>query len=414
MYYRLNFDLFCKIYNLRDEQARSLAEVHHPNISVGSYAGFFTVNKTYNSNLFFWYVPAENNPENAPVVLWLQGGPGATSMYALFNENGPFVFDDDGVFMRNKHSWTLDHHVIYLDQPVGTGYSFTDSQDGYAMNEVDVGQNILKAMRQFFVLFCELQKNEFYAFGSSDGGKYVPAIGSAILNDSYRTTCDPMKPKINLKGLGIGNGLTDPIHQYNRSRFVYQLGLLDWRGYERFLKYEADVVDLMKQNQYLEAYNFDNILYDLGVVTGFTAWSNVLKSGPRNYYPFYDFIQSNVTRCAIHVGNHTFEDVILDIALGRDNAAYNYLIPVYQDSVVGWVCELLLHYKMLVYTGHLDVNCNYMGIVNYLNNLNCSGVEGYKKANRIPWLDGDDVAGYVKQIANLTEIMLRNAGKFNE
>ena len=41
--------------------------------SFPSYSGFFTVNKTFNSNMFFWYFPAQNDPENAPVLLWLQG-----------------------------------------------------------------------------------------------------------------------------------------------------------------------------------------------------------------------------------------------------------------------------------------------------------------------------------------------------
>jgi vitellogenic carboxypeptidase-like protein len=54
------------------------------------YSGFITVNETTNANMFFWYFPAAAQSETAPVVLWLQGGPGASSLFGLFTENGPF------------------------------------------------------------------------------------------------------------------------------------------------------------------------------------------------------------------------------------------------------------------------------------------------------------------------------------
>lgn len=59
------------------------SRVYNPELvamGLTSYSGYFTVNKTYDSNLFFWYFPAKNDPKNAPVVLWLQGGPGASSL----------------------------------------------------------------------------------------------------------------------------------------------------------------------------------------------------------------------------------------------------------------------------------------------------------------------------------------------
>ena len=52
--------------------------------SENSFSGFFTVNKTTNSNLFFWFFPAKSNAAQAPQLLWLQGGPGWPTMYGLF------------------------------------------------------------------------------------------------------------------------------------------------------------------------------------------------------------------------------------------------------------------------------------------------------------------------------------------
>lgn len=64
-------------------KAKVVGSVYH---GVESYSGYLTVDKQHNSNMFFWYFPAEENPLYAPVVLWLQGGPGASSLFGLFTE----------------------------------------------------------------------------------------------------------------------------------------------------------------------------------------------------------------------------------------------------------------------------------------------------------------------------------------
>lgn len=99
-----------------------------------------------------------------------------------------------------NYSWHVNHNVIYIDSPVGAGYSFSDDDAGYSKNKIDVGQNLFEALRQFFLLFPNLQKNEFFVGGHSYAGKFVPALGHAIHQDSKRKTSDPKKPKINLKG----------------------------------------------------------------------------------------------------------------------------------------------------------------------------------------------------------------------
>lgn len=133
--------------------------------SFPGYSGFFTVNKTTNSNMFFWYFPAAAQSESAPVVLWLQGGPGASSLFGLFTENGPFLITKSGKVKARKYSWNQNHNLLYIDNPVGTGFSFVDKDEGYAKNEVDVGNDLYNALLQFYTLFPNQQKNKFYVTG---------------------------------------------------------------------------------------------------------------------------------------------------------------------------------------------------------------------------------------------------------
>lgn len=197
-----------------------------------SNSGYFTVNKACQSNLFFWFFPSLTDYANDPVILWLQGGPGATSLIGLFGENGPFSVKSEHGLKLRQYAWTNSHSVIYIDNPVGAGYSFTES--GYAQNETQIGLDLYNALVQFFTMFPELQKNDFYIAGESYAGKYVPAISYTIYKNNPSA-----KLKINLKGLTIGNGFTDPENQLKYSDYLYQLGLIDLNMKQTFENYEA-------------------------------------------------------------------------------------------------------------------------------------------------------------------------------
>uniref|UniRef100_A0A4D5RUF0 Carboxypeptidase n=1 Tax=Ixodes scapularis TaxID=6945 RepID=A0A4D5RUF0_IXOSC len=156
----------------RLEEAKTLSRVGSLGDveDVASYAGFLTVNKDMGSNMFFWLFPAKESPETAPVILWLQGGPGSSSMMGLFTESGPFVITDTGIPKLRESTWTRSFSVLYVDNPVGAAFSFTGKEQGYARNETDVGRNLLEALQQFFTLFHELAENEFYVAGESYAG----------------------------------------------------------------------------------------------------------------------------------------------------------------------------------------------------------------------------------------------------
>merc|ERR1712228_457384 len=100
------------------------------NEDVESYSGFITADKANNGNMFFWFFPAEEDPENAPVVIWLQGGPGGSSMFGALKLHGPIITTVDennnlnGV-TKNPYSWGRKHNMVYIDNPVGAGFSFS-------------------------------------------------------------------------------------------------------------------------------------------------------------------------------------------------------------------------------------------------------------------------------------------------
>ena len=116
------------------------------------FSGFLTVNYTTGSHLYFMLQVAEMNPANAPLIVWLQGGPGWPGSYGAFKEVGAFhVIQETGQKPRlllNHERWSQDAHVLFLDSPVGTGFSYTEEEEGYPTNDEQVASHIVEALIQ--------------------------------------------------------------------------------------------------------------------------------------------------------------------------------------------------------------------------------------------------------------------------
>ncbi|KAL0727985.1 hypothetical protein Bca4012_024078 [Brassica carinata] len=97
--------------------------------------GYIGLGEEEQVQLFYYFIKSEKNPKEDPLLLWLSGGPGCSSVSGLFFENGPFTFNVDEGYRDRKptlqyttHSWTKVANIIFLDQPVGTGFSYTRTQ----------------------------------------------------------------------------------------------------------------------------------------------------------------------------------------------------------------------------------------------------------------------------------------------
>lgn len=393
------------------DKAREMAAVTFSGANfVKSYSAYFTVNKTANSNMFFWYFEAAKNASSAPVVVWLQGGPGASSLFGLFTENGPFYVDKEMNLAAREFSWHNDHHLIYFDNPVGTGFSYSD-EDGYARNEVDVGINLHEAMQQFFTMFPDLRAHDLFITGESYGGKYVPALGHRIHKVNAHA---PKEQKINLRGLAIGNGLSDPQHQLKYGDYLYQLGLIDRRGRDLFHQYEKIGVDAIHKRDFKRAFEVFDELINMDQwasgslfhnLTGLPQYYNYIKSDDDGLEDrMMKFLLMPATRKAIHVGNNTFH------GLDGTNLVEDHLLLDVMDSVAPWMTELIDNYRVCIYNGQLDIIVAYPLTVNYLFKLSFRDKEAYLKAPRYVWKVDGEVAGYAKEAGNLVEVLVRKAG----
>ncbi|KAF6160837.1 hypothetical protein GIB67_036038, partial [Kingdonia uniflora] len=147
-----------------------------PLVNFQQYSGYVTADENYGKALFYWFFEATYKPSEKPVLLWLNGGPGCSSIgFGQAQELGPFLVKKDSVVKFNNYTWNKASNLLFLDAPAGVGFS-------YSNKTLDVyGDNITATdsyafLVNWFKRFLQYKSNEFYIAGESYAGHYVLSL----------------------------------------------------------------------------------------------------------------------------------------------------------------------------------------------------------------------------------------------
>ncbi|KAK1424677.1 hypothetical protein QVD17_20012 [Tagetes erecta] len=174
-----------------------------PNVDFRHYAGYVTVNEFSGRALFYWFYEAWSFPEEKPLVLWLNGGPGCSSVgYGATQEIGPFIVGTDGNDLQlNPYSWNREANMLFLESPVGVGFSYSNTTSDYEnLGDDSTANDTYAFLHNWFMKFPSYRTRTFYIAGESYAGKYVPEL-AGLIHDRNK---DPSL-FINLKGILLGN-----------------------------------------------------------------------------------------------------------------------------------------------------------------------------------------------------------------
>lgn len=176
-------------------------------------AGYIKLPHKKDDHFFYWYFESRRVPETDPLVLWLTGGPGCSSMMALLGENGPCTVLPNLSTTLNPHSWTNEANVIWLDQPTNVGFSYGLNED-LDHSEDDVQENIFWFLHGFLDKHPELVGRPLFLAGESYAGHYIPAAAHYIWRQNTKEAAQlNATARLNLQGIAIGNGLVNPTIQ---------------------------------------------------------------------------------------------------------------------------------------------------------------------------------------------------------
>ncbi|KAH9524323.1 hypothetical protein Btru_054149 [Bulinus truncatus] len=379
--------------------AKDLSLVLYSNIT--SYAGFITVDQLLGNHLFFWFFPAFSSDPAAPLVVWLNGGPGVPSMLGLFHENGPLRLQvkENGAMAleRWNQSWAENFSMLYIDNPVGVGYSYTESGErGYRTSQDGYSKDLQEFIEQFYVMFPEYLQRQLYIGGQSYAGKFVTSFAYRL----HRRLVTGQS-KIPLTGIYLGAPFLDP---YSQSRamagYFYSSGAISQRQLRDHKRLVDRVFAGLRAQNLTSDEAVGQLLMDNYIVALWADNYNTRSSAPNDQLWYLMNIPE--MKALVHAGNVTF-------AFGDDEfkARYN------QDrtqSVKNELSVLLNSYKVLIYNGDIDAVVTSDMVEAALTTVWWSSRADYLESSREVWSDGHTLKGFYTRTGRFCRVVIHGAG----
>ncbi|XP_030518702.1 serine carboxypeptidase-like 45 [Rhodamnia argentea] len=415
-----------------------------PSVSFGHYSGYITVGDHPPRALFYYFVEAETSPASKPLVLWLNGGPGCSSLgYGAFIEHGPFKVKGGGL-VKNEYSWNKVANLLYLESPVGVGFSYSTDRSFYkGINDNVAAQDNLVFLLRWFAKYPQYKGRDFFIAGESYAGHYVPELARLIFKS---------KVEINLKGIAIGNPLLDyevdmnmPTTYYwshgiisDRSELLFQkvcnltrlLGEIRSKALTSECVYVA--LKVAKELNDTNAIDQYDILADLCLTSGqskLNIFYKMLTSGHSlpsslasedliNYQSLLDtkdpceeqdvikYFNRKDVQNALHaklvgVGHwNTCSDDIIENYRFEDR--YISMIPVLGELAKSGL-------RVLVYSGDLDAVIPFLGTRTMVDALATKVLKLKTTLSYRAWFTSKQVAGYTQEYGKLAFATIRGA-----
>ncbi|XP_013075274.2 probable serine carboxypeptidase CPVL [Biomphalaria glabrata] len=379
--------------------ARELSQVRDPRgIIPPSYSGFVNVDRRFGNHLFFWFFPALNSSLTAPLLVWLNGGPTYSSMIGLFQENGPIkVVIKNGTvgYARKERSWAETFSMLYIDNPVGTGFSYTEDERGYKVDQDGYGQDLYSFITNFYKMFPEYLKRPLYIGGTSYAGKYVSAF--AYLLDQKiqkRETCIPFA------GIYLGAPFYEPFPQVKSSPdLLYNLGVLSRRQRQVYLE---NITAL--ENKLQDPTNNVSSLEIIGTLNpplGLTDLNNYhTQQGIQ--LEIEALMNSEEMKRIVHAGNRTFRLFNADLFLKFNKD--------FMTSATSKIASLMNRYKVLIYNGDYDLTVSTSSVETALASTPWEGRQDYLSSSRSVWRVNSNLAGYFSRVDKFCRVIVRKSG----
>lgn len=389
------------------------------------YAGYLDIPNAARS-LFYIMTMSQHDPANAPVVLWLNGGPACSSLMGFASEVGPFVFEDGQSQVNgtlNPYAWNKRANLVFLESPAGVGFSQANvSATSYSDNETCIEQ--LAGLIVFFARFPNLAKNEFYIAGESYAGIYIPNLAAAI--DAHNAKVGRSDPTfINLKGIMVGNGVANRSSLTGASiEFYYKHDFIPEKYYQMVMKYcYGTPGDQL-------ACNFINSIVN-SMLDGVNPYSVYRECFPnpsqplqRNYLyrytPWYPLktgkkLGTTIIPCVLSTGGYAFfNNPAVRQALHVNDTRYwdscnDNIFRKYVKQGPGTVGQYQYlkgkGYKILVYGGDTDAVVPISDAIKWVYGLGWDTITPYG-----PWYCDGQLAGWTAQFDGVNLTTVRGAG----
>ncbi|XP_009388678.2 serine carboxypeptidase-like 18 isoform X1 [Musa acuminata AAA Group] len=394
--------------------------------------GYVEVDEVNGAELFYYFIPSEGRPSEDPLLLWLNGGPRCSALSGLVFEVGPLKFvpaEYNGSLpnlVYHPYSWTKVANMIFLDSPVGSGFSFSRRYEGYNANDMSWSEHVYKFLIKWFIDHPQFLSNPLYISGDSYGGKIVPIVAHLVSEGTKVGN-----KQLNLKGYLIGNPVTgENFDENSRVPYAHGVGIISDGVFEMIQRsckgQDHRNPTTVQCASCLETFeNFCSEIYENHILEPKCALASpkpkdmildrrslkenmdLLKPPPvpelncRGYAYFlsYYWANSNAVRQALHIKKGTVEE------WQRCNSDLPYAKGL--KSNLEYHLNLTTRgFRALVYSGDHDLYIPFVGTKAWIKSLNFSLVDDWRS-----WHVEGQVAGYTMKYANnLTFATVKGGG----
>lgn len=400
------------------------------------YAGQLELFAENNTNYFFWKFTDGNKNANSTsykrTTFWLNGGPGCSSMDGALLESGPFRIDKSQNVVMNNGSWHKSSDVIYVDQPAGTGFSYTE-QGKYVHELYDMAFYFIKFMEEYYKIYPEELDNDIYLAGESYAGQYIPYIAKAILERNSHLQEGQKEYK--LKGLLIGNGWVSPNEQslaYMHFFLKRDLIKKDNPMFRRLLaKQEScqrivDKIDAHFDDKEVNQIEVDSSECESILTQLLLATQDSLAAHDQQCINMYDYtLRDSYPSCGM---NWPYELKYVKPFLNNDDNKHELNLKKLKTwnecsgrvgrnfnarssfPSVHLLPDLLKQVPIVLFNGANDIICNTEGVLLYISKLKWNGIKGFENTDaKADWVHDEKNVGYLLQERNLTFINIYNS-----
>ncbi|CAK4069478.1 unnamed protein product [Aphanomyces euteiches] len=359
---------------------------------------------------FHWYFESRNDPKTDPLVVWLNGGPGASSMIGFLSENGPCNIQLDLSLKYNPYSWNSRANVLWLDQPANTGFS-----TGSPAKPENISPYVYSFLQGFLAKHPDLHGRPLYITGESYGGHYVPVIAHTIIKENEKK----LKPHLNLQGIAIGNGITNTAVQAE-----HELDQAIHNTYNVTVMSKEQLVALNKTGDacvaLLRECAVNKTVCSSAGVCFFSFGSNVTSIHSLNPFDMRETCHGN--SCNAH------EDAVQKFLNTPRVLSFLGLPSTFNYSTgngqifVSFTADLATNYapfvetvlnaglRVILYAGDADMACNWQGNNVWPNLLSWHGAKDYAKTDFKPFKVNGTEVGQFRATSQLAFVRLYNAG----
>lgn len=358
------------------------------------------------------------------LVFWLNGGPGCSSFDGALMELGALRIQEDGrlALARPGYAWNEYADVVYVDQPVGTGFSYV-ANEAYATSLTQVADEFVYFLEQFMQVYpAYTNDTDVYLAGESFAGQYIPYMTDALLRHPT--------PPVRLSGLLIGNGDLNPAYQSgSQVETLVHAGIWPKHGpsHQHVQPYidacrAAIAKDTVPRAEYHECNAIDSDIVELTrqKVSGVEHCINVYDmrytdtvpqcgmNWPPEVGAMHAYLRREDVKAALHVNTHMHPEAWVEC---RPNVGSVLRHDSFKAPASGTLLPSILQrgVPVLLYAGDQDLVCPALGIQHLVDQMEWLGQRGMGRAKRAAWTVNHAPIGTWQTARNLTLATLVNA-----